>query len=79
MPHFSELPAYVGAERGKVLRKFRELRAFTQAQAAAWYGVTERTWRRWENTGIAPVPVMRRIGEYGKRRGYPYSVWFRMP
>lgn len=67
MPQFSELAAHVGAERGAVLRKFRALRNFTQRQAAEWYGVTERTWRRWENTGVAPLPVIKRIRSYARR------------
>lgn len=31
------------------LRKLRRELGLTQSQAAARYGVTERTWRTWEN------------------------------
>lgn len=39
--------------------------AWYQKDAAAWYGVSERQWRRWEN-GEVPIPttVVRRIAEY---------------
>lgn len=74
MPHFSELPAFVGAARGEALRKFRAIRNFTQAQAAAWYGVSERTWRRWENTGIAPEPVIKRIVSYARRHPLGHHI-----
>ncbi len=47
---------------------FRLLRGWTQAQAASWYGVGERTWRRWEAEG-APAHLLNRIREYGRRLG----------
>lgn len=45
---------------GKTLREWRRAHTednvpITQAEAAAWYGVHERTWRRYE-TGEVPVP-----------------------
>lgn len=45
-----------------LLLTFRERRGFTQRQAARWYGVTERSWRRWENGEVrTPRPVVRRV------------------
>jgi hypothetical protein len=40
-----------------------------QKDAAAWYGVSERQWRRWEN-GEVPIPttVVKRIAEYEAMR-----------
>lgn len=63
------------ADPSATLRRFRAVRDFTQAEAAKWYGVSERSWRRWENTGTAPTPLMKRIAEYGRRRGQPYANW----
>lgn len=51
-----------------VLRQFRQMRGFTQAQAAEWYGVTERSWRRYENTNHMPRPLAKRIMRYAQRR-----------
>jgi hypothetical protein len=47
---------------------FRLAKSWTQEQAAAWYGVSERTWRRWEATG-APQHVLNRIAQVAKRSG----------
>lgn len=40
-----------------------------QKDAAAWYGVSERQWRRWEN-GEVPIPttVVKRLAEYESLR-----------
>jgi transcriptional regulator with XRE-family HTH domain len=38
-----------------LVRRWRERRGFTQQQAAEWYGVTERSWQRYES-GERPVP-----------------------
>lgn len=47
---------------GDHVREWRERRHWTQAEAARWYGVSDRTWRRWE-TGETrvPAPVLKRI------------------
>lgn len=37
------------------LRKWRELRHWTQSDAAKWYGCTLRQWQRYE-TGETPIP-----------------------
>jgi transcriptional regulator with XRE-family HTH domain len=42
------------------LRRWRALRGFTQKQAADWYGVSERSWRRYE-AGSIPPHVRRRF------------------
>jgi transcriptional regulator with XRE-family HTH domain len=42
------------------LRAWRARRGFTQARAAAWYGVSERSWRRYE-AGHIPPHVHRRF------------------
>lgn len=53
---------------------FRVLRGWTQARAAEWYGVSERTWRRWESHG-APEHVLKRIKVYSDRRGGNDELW----
>ena len=53
---------------------FRVVRRWTQRQAAAWYGVTERTWRRYERTG-APQPLLNRIASYARRAGAAHAKW----
>lgn len=50
-----------------VLKKFRAIKRVTQAEAAKWYGVSERSWRRWEASGRVPLPVMKRVREYARR------------
>jgi hypothetical protein len=45
---------------------FRVLRMFTQGLAAQWYGVSERTWRRWESDG-APAHVLKRIASWARK------------
>lgn len=41
---------------------WRERRGWTQAQAARWYGVSVRTWRRWERDEIrVPARVLKRL------------------
>lgn len=41
----------------------------TQAAAAAWYGVHERSWRRWENAERRiPQPLVHRIQSTPSRR-----------
>lgn len=42
-------------ERPARLKAWRLHRQWTQGQAALWYGVTERTWRRYER-GVTHVP-----------------------
>lgn len=51
-----------GTLNGLAVLNFRLLRDWTQAEAAAWYGCDERSWRRYE-TGErrVPVPLMNRI------------------
>jgi hypothetical protein len=53
---------------------FRLVKRWTQAQAAAWYGVTARSWRRYERTG-APQPLLNRIATFAKRGGAQYARW----
>jgi hypothetical protein len=43
-----------------VVRRWREAKGWTQRQAAAWYGVTERHWRRYEAHGFRWNPRLRR-------------------
>lgn len=58
-----------GAWTGDTLRRWRvtglqseRKEPMTQEQAAAWYGVHERTWRRWERGEIkVPTPLILRI------------------
>lgn len=49
---------------GAQLRYFREVvMRWTQAQAAQWYGVSLRSWRRWEHQPNVPQPVTTRVAE----------------
>lgn len=45
-----------------LLAIWRKHRGWTQVRAARWYGVTERTWRRWERREVnVPPSVLKRI------------------
>lgn len=49
-------------QRGEHAYKNNQVRkGWTQAMAAAWYGCSERTWRRWEQMDEVPEPVMRAV------------------
>lgn len=52
-----------GAERsGAALRVFRHAARLTQGAAADWWGVSERTWRRYERGEThVPRPLVKRI------------------
>lgn len=41
---------------GKELQLWRLQKGWTQQQAAEWYGVNVRTWRRYELQGDRPIP-----------------------
>jgi transcriptional regulator with XRE-family HTH domain len=46
------------------LKTIRKTKGFTQAEAAHLLGVSERAWRRWENTGInIPSSLLLQIQE----------------
>lgn len=51
---------------------FRQWNGWTQEQAAAWYGCSERSWRRYETGERAvPLPLLLRMREHrdkGRRR-----------
>lgn len=51
---------------GNALKSWRVAQGWTQVQAAAWYGVHERTWRRYENMndGLVPTKLNKRIYDY---------------
>jgi DNA-binding XRE family transcriptional regulator len=52
----------------QIVRNFRILRGWTQARAAEWYGVTERSWRRYEaEFGYPPTPLLKRIEQWARR------------
>jgi transcriptional regulator with XRE-family HTH domain len=52
----------------QIVRNFRLLRGWTQALAAEWYGVSERTWRRYEAERAAvPKPLLKRIEQWARR------------
>jgi hypothetical protein len=57
---------------GYALRMWRMAQGWTQVQAAEWYGVHERTWRRYEGWGPMYVPdkLNKRIIEYTKLKSY---------
>jgi predicted transcriptional regulator len=48
--------------RAELVKTFREKKGQSQAQAASWWGCSERQWRRYE-TGESPVPrpLLKRI------------------
>lgn len=51
---------------------------WTEAQAAAWWGVSERTWRRYERGETCPpAPLLKAIQRYRlrhRRRGVTHSA-----
>lgn len=49
----------------QLVKLFRQNRDWTQAEAAEWYGCSERSWRRYE-TGErnVPQPLLNRIGNW---------------
>jgi predicted transcriptional regulator len=52
----------------KQLKKWRQRRKWSQAQAAAWWGVTRRTWQRYEQEDgdgriEVPEPLALRIND----------------
>ena len=48
--------------QAELVKRFRERRGWTQAQAAAWYGCSEREWRRWERLEVAvSSPALKRM------------------
>ena len=64
-PAFGHSPALFPNE---IVHNFRILRNWSQANAAEWWGVHVRTWRRYESpTAVPPEPLMKRIAEWGKR------------
>jgi transcriptional regulator with XRE-family HTH domain len=46
---------------GGTVYAFRKLKRWTQKEAAEWYGVSERTWRRYETGEIVCLPLLKRI------------------
>lgn len=52
-PRLSSLPA---EEQRRALVRFRQARGWSQAKAAQWYGVTPRSWQRYE-AGDRPIPM----------------------
>lgn len=65
-PHLDPIDAV--NEAWVLPRNFRLFRGWTQPEAAAWYGVSERTWRRYELNG-APPPAIERIRSYARGAG----------
>lgn len=55
---------------GHALKLWRVAQGWTQEEAAKWYGVHERTWRRYELYGPMFVPnkLNLRIQDYDERR-----------
>lgn len=51
---------------GLALKEWRETHKWTQAQASDWYGVHERTWRRYEGRPALPMRLWKRIVEYNQ-------------
>lgn len=59
---------------GTFLKQYRTLRhagdpVLSQAQAATWAGISERTWRRYENSGRVPLWLTKRIRQWAKGKG----------
>ena len=60
-----ELVAWRSAQAGEFKARNGEMRTgWSQKMAAAWYGCSERTWRRWENSGVVPLRVVKTIVRY---------------
>ncbi len=74
------MPTHFALRRGispKELREWRERQKWSQADAALWYGVAARSWRRYEaGERKIPKPLERlllgrgRRGETGKGRSH---------
>lgn len=60
--------------RSAIPRNYRIVRNWTQVIAANEYGVSERTWRRYEERG-APAHVLKRIKQYSDRAGSEYAAY----
>lgn len=73
--HERRLTAVTPENRRSVIpRNYRIVRNWTQAIAAEQYGVSERTWRRYETTG-APEHVLKRIEQYSDRAGSEHAAY----
>lgn len=60
-----ELAAWRQSQAGEYKKRNGQIvQGWSQAQAAAWYGCGERTWRRWEGTAIVPLPVLNAVLRY---------------
>lgn len=57
-----------------IIGNFRKLRGWTQQEAADWYGVSVRSWRRWERYH-PPRHLLNRIEQYAKRTGGDAIRW----
>lgn len=60
--------------RRAIPHNYRLLRNWTQEIAAEWYGVSLRTWRRWEQKG-APEHLLKRIKQHSDRHGGNDALW----
>lgn len=62
--------------RAAIPHNFRIVRTWTQEVAALWYGVSTRTWRRYEQRG-APPHVLHRIKSWATRTeiGAEHARW----
>lgn len=54
-----------GNYRSAIPHNFRVIRGWTQAELAEWYGVSVRTWQRYESQG-APRPLLKRIETWAR-------------
>ena len=70
----------IGNYRSAVPHNFRILRGWSQEIAADWYGVSERTWRRWEDVG-APAHALKRIAVWSRKtkEGQEYAHLLNRP
>jgi transcriptional regulator with XRE-family HTH domain len=62
--------------RRMIPHNYRVVRGWTQEQAAAWYGCSVRSWRRYEHGG-APRPLLTRIAQWAARTvtGSDNALW----
>lgn len=52
------------------VRLWRTARKWTQLQAAGWYGVSDRQWRKWEaGHASIPEPLLKRMLEFDRMTG----------
>lgn len=56
------MPARVRSATAADILRFRQARKWSQQKAAAWWGCSARTWRRWErDEATPPAALLKRL------------------